>query len=342
MTKTDWRDRKGLDGPMAYAVAFALAVIAVVLSVLLVPRIGDAVPFALFPPFLILIGLLCGPLPSTLAFGGIMIAGWALLLPESGNLERQILQTGFAVLSGGSILILTLALRSSVLGAQSARRLAQSLEREAETQRALAQTKAEELELLSRELTHRNANLFGVISSIVSISGRGKTDVPQVVSDIRSRIRALSQAHLVATSPTPGVDGLLNAVVSTVLAPYRHENGIERVSVSGPDVELDHQARTSLGLILHELATNALKYGALAAPDGTVSVTWDAASNVTLTWHETGGAPPTATSRESGQGSLVIDASVAQLGGEIRRDWAPEGLRVTLVFPNGSRYLPRR
>ena len=195
----------------------------------------------------------------------------------------------------------------------------------------------ERSDLLARELNHRVKNLFAVIVSIVGLSGRGQTDVPEVVRTIRSRILALSRAHAVSAGQLGDEAVPLGEVVAPVLAPYGAADGTGQISLDGDPVELPAASVTPLGMIVHELATNAAKYGALSAEGGRVDVTWavsgaDPVPDVSLTWVERGG-PRTGDAHPSGFGTVMMDQAVGQLGGRIEREWSPDGLRATLLFP---------
>ena len=216
-----------------------------------------------------------------------------------------------------------------------------------ERSRSLAQAEAEQagalreanerIELLARELNHRVKNLFAVILSIVALSGRKQAPSREVVDDIRARIRALSLAHS-ASLGGHGADRVeLGPVIARTMEPYADEGGT-RVQVSGPKVELPARMVTPLGLIVHELATNAVKYGALSAEGGTVAIGWeldeDAALQV-LRWIETGGPAidAAAAAQAGGFGSQMTVLAAGQLGGAIERDWPATGAVVRLTIP---------
>jgi CheY-like chemotaxis protein len=123
--------------------------------------------------------------------------------------------------------------------------------------------------------------------------------------------------------------------VDEELAPYR-QGETERIVVTGPAVFLQPASAQILALVLHELATNAVKYGAMSLPAGRVKVSWTLRESVlTLIWEETGG-PPVQVPTSKGYGTKVINASVVQqVGGNVSFDWRPEGLRVVMSAPIG-------
>lgn len=209
----------------------------------------------------------------------------------------------------------------------------------AEAAQAAALREANEhAQLLARELNHRVKNLFSVILSIITLSGRKQASSREVVDDIRARVRALSLAH--ATSQGVGVEARapLGAIVARTLEPYADGAG-ERVRVSGPEVELPDRMATPLGLIIHELATNAIKYGALSNETGAVEVRWELApggDEVSLNWIETGGPAlsfDTGTPGHAGFGSQMTDLAARQMGGRCEREWPPGGAVARLRFP---------
>ena len=155
------------------------------------------------------------------------------------------------------------------------------------------------------------------------------------VAMIEGRIRALSTAHaLLSESRWEGAD--LGRLVDEEMAPYRHGE-VEKVIISGPAVFLQPTVAQIIALVLHELVTNAVKYGALSEPSGRIAVSWQYRQDeLTLEWEESGGPtvqPPTT----KGYGTKVINASVMQqLGGHVDFSWQPHGLRFVMVAPIGA------
>ena len=208
----------------------------------------------------------------------------------------------------------------------------------------------ERSDLLARELNHRVKNLFSVILSIVSLSGRGATDVKELVAKIRERVHALSLAHAVSQGQLDQKLVGLRDVLAATLEPYTGgERGADegtdpRVLIEGPDVALPVRAVTPVGLMAHELATNAAKYGALSEPGGRVRVSWDIMSGTTgadgggprptvrLSWREEGG-PPASEPTHTGFGSIMLRQAAGQLRGKVDRQWTENGLVAEIAFP---------
>ena len=204
----------------------------------------------------------------------------------------------------------------------------------------------ERSDLLARELNHRVKNLFAVIISLVSLSGRGQSDVKKVVRDIKERVHALSLAHAVSQGQLDAKIVELRDVLVATLEPYTERDRDDRVMFEGPQVDLPVKAVTPIGLVIHELATNAAKYGALSVPEGRVEVSWQltdghAGPEVAMIWEEHGGpqlADPSGPEGASvppieGFGSIMMTTAARQLGGAIEREWNGDGVRARLTFP---------
>lgn len=184
--------------------------------------------------------------------------------------------------------------------------------------------------LLVREVDHRAKNLLAVVQSVVQLT-RG-ADITDFKDAVTGRIQSLARTHgLLAAGRWEGAD--LKQLVVDELAPYaRGEEG--RTAVSGPAFRLKPSAAQALALVVHELATNAAKYGALSAPAGRIEVAWRAQrGSLALTWRETGGPTVTPPVRR-GFGSTVLKNSVErQLRGRVVLDWRPEGLVCEIELP---------
>jgi two-component sensor histidine kinase/CHASE3 domain sensor protein len=218
-----------------------------------------------------------------------------------------------------------------------------------ERRRALMSARAEQAEaleeahgrakLLTEELNHRVKNLFAVVLSVVNLSGRKQAPAKEVVDDISARIHALMQAHNAALE-RGGTDAELSAIVERTLEPYRDAD-CARVAITGADVILSARNVTPVAMILHELATNAAKYGALARPDGHLAISWTSAGGeggnyvVSLIWREDCGAAviPAEADHANGFGTRMTSMAAKQLSGTIERNWSPNGIEVLLHFP---------
>jgi PAS domain S-box-containing protein len=184
--------------------------------------------------------------------------------------------------------------------------------------------------LLAREVDHRARNALAIIQAIVRLTRAGS--ISEYKSTVEGRIMALARAHtLLSESRWNGAD--FEVLVADELAPYRAHHAA-RIVTLGPPVSLPPITAQTLALSLHELATNAAKYGALSGEDGTLTVTWELrAGRLALLWRESGvrlGEPFTS----QGFGLKLISTSVEQqLGGKVSFDWTPRGLRCDIVVP---------
>jgi PAS domain S-box-containing protein len=190
--------------------------------------------------------------------------------------------------------------------------------------------------LLLREMSHRVKNLFALSSSIVGLSARSAKTVPELAESARERLAALARAHALTFShgePSPQPT-TLQSLIRTLVAPF---DGPEepRILVSGVDAVVSGSAIASLALLVHEFATNAAKYGALSSPEGTVDIVCaEKGDLIALSWTESGGPPVVKPEGNEGFGGVLSRIAVSnQLGGEITRDWRPEGLAIQLEAP---------
>jgi light-regulated signal transduction histidine kinase (bacteriophytochrome) len=185
--------------------------------------------------------------------------------------------------------------------------------------------------MLNEELNHRVKNILALIKSLVShpvADGRGIEDY---VTSLKGRIQALSLAHDQVIRGAGG--GALKALLDAELSPYR--GTVAEIAVDGPDVLLDARAYSVLALVLHELATNAAKYGALSFHAGRLSLRWErtAQDDCNIHWVERGG-PPVVPPARTGFGSMLIGRSIPyDLGGESDVDYAAAGASVRLLIP---------
>jgi PAS domain S-box-containing protein len=192
--------------------------------------------------------------------------------------------------------------------------------------------RAEQLkETLIGELHHRVKNLFSIVLGMVQMTARNAADKDAMTAALSGRILALANAHDLVR-PDPAVAGAetpinLDVLVARVVAPH----GADRFAISGEPLSVCYRAITPLALILHELATNAAKYGSLSADDGRVAIGWTiAGERLNLCWRESGG-PVLSEPAELGFGSKLMRMSAArQLGGNIEKDWLADGLLATV------------
>lgn len=189
----------------------------------------------------------------------------------------------------------------------------------------------EQQKLLAREVDHRAKNTLAVVQSILRLSRA--ENVADYISSVEGRVHALSRAHnLLSQSRWLGVS--LHGLFEEELAPYRAG---EKIALNGPEVALRAAAAQSLALAIHELSTNAAKYGALSSLDGRLLVEWAIADGcLTITWQEMDG-PAVTVPKKRGFGTNILLGSVEkQLSGVVKMDWNPGGLACRISIPAGA------
>ena len=177
---------------------------------------------------------------------------------------------------------------------------------------ALAETR----ELMLREMNHRVKNLFAIISGMISAGARSHDEVGRFANDMRERIAALGRAHSLA-APAGALQSIdLAELVEATLAPYRDHAAVR---IDGPSVKIHRTCLSPLALMLHEWATNSVKYGALGPASGELDVAWQRVSDgVRLDWRETGDRPVSVESG-TGFGTILVQTSSRQLGVSVTR-----------------------
>ncbi len=194
-------------------------------------------------------------------------------------------------------------------------------------------------DLLIRELSHRIKNIFAVVGGIAALSGRSDPVAKPFVDGFRRRLAALAQAHEYVRPHSP--ESLPHEHGQTVLGLMRlilaayTQDGRERIVIAGDDAPIGDRSATALALIVHEQATNAMKYGGLSTEGGTVTLTGARdGDSYRLTWAEAGGPRVEGKPDRQGFGTILAERSVAgQLDGTLEQDWAPEGLVTRLGVP---------
>jgi len=208
-----------------------------------------------------------------------------------------------------------------------------------QTEARLKQALAEQ-EAIAKEMSHRVKNVFNILHGMIHFSAKGSATKEDLAEALSGRVRALAAAHgLVRRTFTddrissPATE--LTAVMSAVLRPHEALPGREaRFTVTGPMVPLGEHATNDLALVLHELATNAAKYGALSAEGGTIEIVWRIQdSQLVLTWREAGGPATASPPATSGFGMRLLQQTVSGLKGVVEHAWKPGGLTVTLRLP---------
>ncbi len=200
------------------------------------------------------------------------------------------------------------------------------------TDRKLAE---EARELLAGEMSHRVKNLFAIAAALTAIAARSAATTTGMARDLTQRLSALGRAHDLVR-PIPGQKddhAFLGDLLTVLLAPYGADEDMSaRVSISVPEIKVGQSGATTLALVVHELATNSIKYGALSIEGGSLDVraTIDG-DEVVVVWTEHGGPAVVAPATPPGYGTTLVSQSVSgQLGGSITFDWPASGLVATV------------
>ncbi|MFN4040068.1 MAG: MHYT domain-containing protein [Brevundimonas sp.] len=182
--------------------------------------------------------------------------------------------------------------------------------------------------VLINELNHRVKNTLASIQSIARLTARRSPDLSSFLSAFEARLQALSNTQNLLTAQS-WTRAEIGALLASELAPYAKEQAM----LKGPEVWVNAEQGLSLGLVFHELTTNAAKHGALSTPDGCVEVDWQTMDGrIVMRWAERGGPKVSPPSRQ-GFGSQLIRSSIERtLGGELSIDYVPTGVRYSLSF----------
>lgn len=310
----DWLDylpRRIRSGWRGQGFALLCLSLAFVLRLALTPVLHRNGPFFTFFPAVMIAAIWGGPLAGlTTLLGGALLAA-AFWIAPVGTVEiapAELPHLLSFVLLGGVVLLVAAALRSRVA------------RQEAAEERAL---------LLAQEMRHRLRNLMGLVMAISHQTGRQSANLQDFLERFDGRMEALSAALAQeggAPEGSPGGD--LDTLITRVLAPFGHE----RCNLLGPALPVPAAAAAAVALVLHELATNAVKYGALSVPEGRVTIEWrQGDAGVEIDWQEIGG-PTVVEPATRGFGSRLIQSAFAQAQGEARLIYAKTGVQCRMRF----------
>ena len=194
-------------------------------------------------------------------------------------------------------------------------------------------------ELLAGEMSHRVKNLFAIASSLTAISARSAANTAEMANDLTQRLSTLGRAHDLIRRDKERLQmsggASMSDLFAVFLSPYDTRVRVGgRIKLSLPAIRVGDAATTTLALIVHELATNSAKYGALSIADGSVEVSSiEDDASVTVVWRELGGREISVPTGPGGFGSRLVSRSVAgQLGGTVSYEWLPSGPVITLCL----------
>lgn len=198
----------------------------------------------------------------------------------------------------------------------------------------------EEQQMLTREMSHRVKNVFAMIDGMIRFSAKGALSKDGLARTLSGRVHALARAHgLVRRSFGDGAIGAddFGEVIRTIVLPHDGdaERDTSRFDIDGPRIVCGERAINGVALVIHELTTNAAKYGALSVDSGHVGIHWQIdGADVILRWIEAGGPEIAAPPEASGFGSTLVSAMVqGQFSGTLSYEWLPTGLAATITMP---------
>ena len=279
--------------------------------------------------------------PGKALMDAIRIENGRLIAIERGRVDAEIKTSETYIARTYLALVLLVVSAAALLWLGLANVLRnQRLESEATRLREVAKAQARTA-LIARELNHRVKNLFSIVLAIIQLSSRGVTSPKEAIERIRDRVQALARAHEVSLGADPLDDFDFETMLKTLLAPYA--SGSEELELDGPSIQLPVMRVTPLGLIIHELATNSVKYGAWSSESGKVGVRWSvddakpvngapSAQMLRLCWEERS-SEPLQVDGKKGFGSQLINSAVAQLNGSITRERGDYGLTIFIDAP---------
>jgi two-component sensor histidine kinase len=294
------------------ALGLGLAGAAAALRLVVHGPMGRELPFITFFPALVVAATLGGFAGGISCLVAATIVTLVVLIPPGPTAAWAV---GSFWLAGALIILVAAALSDAV--------------RDLRRSRAHLTDTQDRLETLVGELAHRSRNALFVIMAIVSQSARGAQSAADAERIINARLEALVRAQDVVLQGGGGIASLL-PLLERALEPF----DLARFEIAaGPEVRLESDIAIGLGLLFHELATNALKYGALSSPEGRVRVDWTVADGpARFTWRELGG-PPVATPAREGFGSRLVATALVPQGGKAERRFEDTGVVCELTIP---------
>ncbi len=304
----------------------ALAVVAVAFLArwAMTPLVGpDRLPFLTFFPAVLIATALGGRWTGLAALlMGAVVAVGAFVEPLFGLSPQMAWSFVVFVLTGGVIWLTAALLRSTVLKFREKK--AQLEAEAAERERA-----SQQLRTVAGELEHRVRNLLSLIQGLVQLSARGVDSVEAYQKALGERLQALAKAQRLVADV--GLSALpLPHILADAVNPFSRDG--DRFRLDGPEIMVPAELALPLSLAVHELSTNAVKYGALSADDGRVEVSWSQTDDlIALVWKERDGPPVKAPERR-GFGSRLLETALAAQRGRSTLTYEPDGVRYLATF----------
>ena len=288
-----------------YVIALALVAVATLLRLIVRGQLTDAGPFTTYNIAIIITALACGFWPGIVAVLVSVLTGWFLFLPPAFTFTLEP-KEAWTLIMFMLVMIINVALVSGLIG---------SIIRHSERQ-----------QLLMQEMQHRSQNLFAVIQAIASRSLVEGQTISEAKKAFTQRLAALGRAHaMLADSAWRGAS--LDEIIMQELGSFS-----QQISVKGCAMVVNTPAAQNFALILHELATNAIKHGALSSQHGGVAIEGRAeGAQFRFMWKEWGGpavAPPT----RKGFGHAILVEATNRFGGKVEAAYPPDGFAYDCVF----------
>lgn len=313
---------------LAFGIAIGIFAISLGARLALTGILPPGLPYFTFFVAVLLATLISGLWPGVLTLVLSIVAAWHLLLPTRTPDQFQEALTASLLFAFIGAIIITVA---HLLNRTVERFL--KLQDRAETQLYLTAMAEQRLKSLNDELKHRNKNTFALIAALVAQGSRRETDIDRFADALRSRLMAMGTAQdLILSSHFQGTD--LKTLVGKTLEPIVPP-GTKRLETDGPEFFLPTEIATPLALVIHELGTNGLKYGAWSNDTGRIAVRWtldhetEPDSNLILTWAESGG-PKVSHPERTGFGTLLIERTLPD--SSVDRAFTTGGLTCTITL----------
>lgn len=304
--------------------AVAITLIATLVRLAADPYLPPGFPYVTYFPAVILTGFVFGVHAGTVAAILCGLCAWYLFIPPTYSFGLG-LPAIVALLFYAFVVIVDLGLIHLMTWAFA---------REARTHRELDALLAQQ-RLLEREVDHRVKNLFQTLSGLVSLSERNAESPRELADALKSRIAAMGRSHSILRGALAGDRTTLQQVLETALEPFRTDD--TRIALAGHALVPSGAAMLSLSLIVNELATNAVKHGALKVPEGRVKLSWQSdvtAGTTVLTWVESGSEIVAQPVAGQGFGSQLLPTLARGLGGSVESRFEPTGLVAVVTIAN--------
>lgn len=311
---------------LVYAIATGIFLACLGARLALIDLLPPGLPYFMFVVAVLLATFVGGLGPGILTLGLSVVAAWNLLLPTRTpeQFQDSLIASLLFVFICSLIIIITHLLNRTV-----ERYL--KLQDRAETQLYLTAMAEQRLKNLNDELKHRNKNTFALIAALVAQGSRRETDIERFADALRSRLMAMGNAQdLILSSHFQGTD--LKSLVSKTLEPIV-PLGSKRLAIEGPEFFLPSEIATPLALVVHELGTNGVKYGAWSNERGRITIRWsldhrsEPDSFLVMTWTEAGG-PKVHQPEKTGLGTLLIERTLPE--STVERAFTSNGFACTI------------